>query len=1567
MPFRLLVVDAEGRGRAPALRVRTLRRVPGEPGISVHFRPVRQDGLFESARHASRLAERILRTEGLLRGQLWLEFEVDGPAFNVLGRSADLTLALAIVAAGWPHALPESASVGATGALDEAGRVLGAEQVAAKLGALHACAAPDGTVLGFYPAGSPGGVDAADPTVAFHPVTRLDEALARLGLPLTRTVLGNPFRGLERFEFEHRAQYYGRDREVADVAAQLLRREAAGTPGVLVEGASGSGKSSFLNAGVLAVLLEPWRAASATRAAIEARPPSPEAAHLAWHPGEVGQGADARALVHSVVACWRRCALLDAPADGVDDVAGLLAWWKRQWPAGRRFVWIVDQLEELFGLGSPSAATALGALLSGLQREGAWTLACVRSDAVPSLQAFAALREVFGVNEGRYWLEPLRGAALEDCIRQPAAAAGLEFEVDEGGRALDRALVEEAREEPLALPLLSFTLEALYERRTEHRLTWTAYRALGGVRGSLASAAARVLTDGEETRDLLRSLVRVDNGRAGRRYAPLAELAERPAAEALARRLVDARLCVIEGAADGPVISLAHEALFDVVPLIRDWLEREAGLLQVREMAQRDAEAWEARGRNPAWVAAADRLASYRTLLESGIAVSGSLRAFVGHSMARDARARHWRRAAVAMISVLAIVASAAGWTARQKQLLAEQYTRAAVAAKWQLVTEAAAESLRAGDLTTARGLILEAMRRRDRSRVVDPATNNVFQELRGRDPLRAVLVAHDTLVRRLQWSPDGRRLAAVANGEHLHVWDAATGVHLYRAPLGGKPSSAPEFSPDGRTIVTGGVEIAFTDANTGELLERHPVEGMPRAHAQFLPNGRDVLLSGRGFEVWRQHPWSRVRAFATGEDDLSLARRSGNGQFVAAVRSDNSVGVWRLRDGARVATLRGAPETVTGLAWSADGRRIAASCTNTSVYVWDAASGALIHTFGKLPGQVWSAALSPDGSRLAAGVTDHVIYLYDVDSGAALGTLTGHTGIVAALQFERGGQVLASGGYDGTVRLWTMPGATSARPLVEPGLKVTALSYAPDGSAVVVGGEDGRVRVLDPRSSNESVRRVMTAPGAVDQLSFSRDGRMLLGASFGHGLRLWDAGTGSVIRDVPVEPEEARVASLSPDARFTAIGYLDRWTLVDNSTGRVVREFKGHREFLSALIFSNDGHRLLSASLDRTAALWNVDSGVRERVLPHPDFVYAAAMNAAGTRVATANEDHLGRIWDLRSGALQLELFGHPNRINAIAFSPDGRRVATAGRDQTVRLWDAVTGEQQQVLVGTSVREVWVGFSPDGAQIAALDSEGVAHRWSTPPVVSVDDQIRWADLGNPDPLTAVQRARFGLDEQPSGPDVPSDECEREAAAPYETRRRSPGHELDDVNGDLAEPACARPARGLASGVWEFRSGRAQVAAGKVAEGEARLRASWRVGYLPAAVDLAAVLMRTDAGHGEARAILEAAWARGLSRAGADLVRDHPDPALLARVEAAGEPSAYALQGDREERASLAAAEPAVRRSHLERAMHAYEQAVRDAERQNFPEQTARDWRFRRATLARLLIGTGTTADASTH
>ncbi len=725
MTFTLLLADSLDPGapaRSVVLQPEVLQTSPGGDDVTVTFRPNRSDDLYVSAKSAARLAYRILFREGMVRSPLVVRLRLGEEAPpNVIGRSADLLLALAILlrvyeenGSGVAQTAPVP-SVAATGVLDTDGTVRAVEHVASKLAA--ACAAFSAVpAIIFFPAENAGEVDLAalsrqHPNVSLRAVTHLDQALEDLGIVLERVYLRNPFRGLEHFDYQHRAIFFGRDAEVREVVEQLLRREANGFPGVLVEGASGSGKSSFMRAGLLPALVNPALHGTSLAESLRAQPIRESVRKAVWRVGPLSNAADEARVTQSILECWRAlpefAGNLPQTCASLED---LVKERRRQWPAMQRFVWFIDQFEELFALGFPqSIIDAVGQFLIRLQFEGVWTLACIRADALPQLKQQPAMRQVFGSNEGQYYLETMTHGALDDVISRPAEAAGLSFGLGPSEQRLDQVLREElyaAREN--MLPLLQFTLHELYQRRRGSELPFEAYQQLGGLSGSVATAAENALLaldkpssrEGDsgslievaETRvsaaapdvevvfrRVMRDLTSVsEDGSASRHYALLDMFPAGSPERAFIDRMVNARLVVTDRQGSQPVVYLAHEALLRSWPRVVTWLQQESTLLRIRDELLRDAHAWETHGRSDGWLGTApDKLATLGQLDRAAMVPAG-VAAEYGERSRRRARRNHLiKNTAIASICALGVLFIIAGLLAihQRDRALAEAMT----------------------------------------------------------------------------------------------------------------------------------------------------------------------------------------------------------------------------------------------------------------------------------------------------------------------------------------------------------------------------------------------------------------------------------------------------------------------------------------------------------------------------------------------------------------------------------------------------------------------------------------------------------------------------------------------------------------------------------------------------------------------------------------------------------------------------------------------------------------------------------------------------------------------------
>ncbi len=1586
MNFQLLLVDGHGNATVAPLRIRTLREFPGQPGLSVHFRPVRQDPLFESARIGGQLAYRILFGEGVIRSQLWVEYELSGEQLNIAGRSSDLLFALALLTSAWPLEIPKSTCIAATGVVDGEGNVQGVDHTVEKLGAAVRAHGDADFTLVFYPAVDRRAVQAwcvtnpLPPGVRLVPVATLEEALACLGYVLEKVYLQNPFCGLKYFDYEHRAIFFGRDREIREVVQQLLRRESAAAPGLLIEGPSGTGKSSLLRAGVLPALADARGQPEAVRASLRHPAVSRGIRRAIWRPGLLVLNCSESAIAQSIQSCWVGLPELEGawPGEPVESLTDLALRRRTLWPVAARFVWMIDQFEEIFTLGLGDALIAIfGKFLLQLQCEGVWTLVCIRTDALTEMKRHDALRQVFGANEGQYYLATLSGTMLDEVITLPARATDLTFGLSPDGKSLDQLLREEAYREPDSLPLLQFTLNELYQRRTGKVLSFDVYQRLGGLAGSIATTAQSVLRTGTPAERntqarLFRSLVSVDEGgHATRRYAPLAEIAADEQQQMLIRRLVEARLCVSDVRDGQAVVAFAHDSLLRTLPALVEWLREESGLLQTRELVQRETRLWQQHGESSDWLATSDKLVAYKALAAADMVLPDSVRSFLNSSAQRTRRITRLKRAVVATITVLAVAASIGARVAATKQREAEHQTALTLAAQKRSLTEAAAARLKDGELAYARGIVLEVLKDSDRGGPPDAAAVNVFQELRAADPLRVVLAGHEGAVRNVAFSRDGARIITGSLDGTARLWDTRTGAQLsILQRVKDRAVMFVSYSPDGTRILTSAAGIVSVwDARDGHRILALSDPKGDVGSGVYAPDGqRIVTYFGKHARVWDAHSGKLLATLPEQPGDVYFTLYAPGGRQILTLQRGKFARVLDARTGTLLASLKGHTQDVIAAAYAPDGSRIVTGSQDGTVRIWNARTGAQLRLFPVNVGQVWGVAWSPDGNTIATGATDKKVRIWDAAAGVVLRVLTGHGDILGGVAFSPDGLSLASAGYDLTARVWDLRAGRETA-ILHHSAQVASVNYSPDGAQVVTGSQDRATRIWDVRSG-APIRRLGSLDEAVGCASYSHDGGQIVTSSGGVA-KLWDAATGNPVRTMSV-PDGVRCALFSPDDR-RVVASMDDYPFEtwDAATGLASPVWPDKTDGVNTASYSPDQNQVVTASTDGTARIWDAHSGTQLAILAHKDHVNAAVYSPDGSRILTASSDNAARVWDARTGALQLTLIGHHTFVFDAAFSSDGRRIVTTSKDNTVRIWDAQRGTQLAVLPGhTDV--VWSArFSPDGTQVASSSRDMTARLWDATMPSDLATQILWEQAANPDPLKDVEVRQLGLVADTTGARhfAPTSRCAEQAAAYYDPDRRSAGMAQEQINADIASAACTEAlANSEPLAQHQYLVGRASLAKGDLQFARSRLQAAVAAGYRAAAVDLADLLSRSPAQLSDLqRAIVlyEHAWERRVPIAAFRLARLYEARAQGAdaararewyqKGAALNEPTALGRLAQMKENDALLTQSSGAADALLLEAFRLYARAAEQARAAGWPDEVWKIWRYRRASLARVL------------
>lgn len=1066
-----------------------------------------------------------------------------------------------------------------------------------------------------------------------------------------------PFKGLASYTAMDAEYFFGRERLVAELVAQLV-----GAPLLGIVGPSGSGKSSVLRAGLLPAL------------AAGVLPASETWTQLVMRPGAHPQRELAAVLTDT-----------DSDIDG-----------------GGRILLAVDQFEETFTtcLDEAERSAFISELLRAAQDPGARyvVVLALRADhygrcaAHPELSALLAANNVL--------VAAMQPDELRRAVEGPCEAAGLRADLE-----LVDALVADVEGAPGALPLLSTAMLELWQHRDGRRLRHGTYAQTGGVRGAVARLAEDAYAELAEPQQavaesVLMRLVDPGEGEAVERRRVLLDELEGDRNDDVARvvaLLTDRRLLTV----DAGTIEIAHEALLREWPRLRRWIEHNREGLRVQRTLRESAREWDRLDRDEGALLRGTRLIESIEWRDGGSPSLNELeRAFLTASEEARQRDRTTRRrrmvlafgslaVALLVISIVAVVSIVQGRRAESRELANRS------------------EAVLANDPGLALAIGLEALKRSETQEA-----QNAVRQATLVDRGAAIVDAHATAIFRGALSPDSAQLATAADDGTIRLVDvdgAGVGKPIKASPAGA-PLTDVAFSPEGKRLasasVAGEVATSQLDGADQRIVLQLPGEPVYARSVEYDPSGRRLLVSIRDEDAIRLVPvdGSTARTVAR-HKAVRVARFDPAGRRVLSAGEDRHARVWDL-DGNLIAELAHGSD-IFDARFSPDGGSVATAGADGVVRIWNARTGGQRQELGLDLQTLYSVRFSTDGKRVVAGGADGVVRAIGVGGGPILAELKGHRDRVYDAGFLGESDRVYSVGTDGTARIWN-PLHTAALP-AEVGRAPTVTSLSADGRQVLSGYEDGLVRLWNP--STDAIRE-LTSHGQFSFAVYSANGAYVLTAGNDARIRRYDLKRGTAVEVPWTKDPKAGLngAAIDPAGRRIAVAgtaALKQPTAIHGIDGKIQVTLPAHGQVVW-LTFAPDGKHLLSVSVDGTVRIWNAATGARVQSLKGGEGgMSQAKYDPAGKRVAAAGADGTLRIWSVDGGEPTV-LYGHDGPVTAVAFNPAGDQVVSGGKDGTVRLWDVAGEGHTRVILRRHNGEVTsVAFS-EGGRVLSAASDGI-------------------------------------------------------------------------------------------------------------------------------------------------------------------------------------------------------------------------------------------------------------------
>ncbi len=1061
----------------------------------------------------------------------------------------------------------------------------------------------------------------------------------------------NPYMGLQAYSDEEKDLFFGRKKAIEELLVKTFENTLT-----VVVGASGTGKSSLVKAGILPVLKQKGLKYQ------EMRPSKDPLAEL------TNLKNDFEVLV-------------------------------------------IDQFEELITQSEQdSASKFIGILREWVQLKEKRIIITIRIDFEPQIDK-TGIEAAWKV--GRFLIPPFTPEELREVIITPAARVGRFIEpitlVDD--------IISEVVHYSGSLPLLSFTMSELFQQCKENpyrHIRQIDYEALGGVTGSLQKSADNIVSGLNEAEQrtlkyIMLRMVSFSGGEiAGKRVMlkdlEFSNVLENKNVTSILDKLTEARLIVRNtDTHDHPYIEPAHDALIKTWSTLYVWIKkfREENIYLLNKLAFAVNEYYQFNDDSYLWHNNPSLKQIFELEEDNKNLLNRVELAFINKSKhkelnelkaLREERDEAIRRKLVAEKSVrseqnttlvnrmqesdITLAMRTIQYNAYRhpdNNFFHEAYHKILTNNQYVFVSQILREEADIVALSPDGKKILIAGYFDRTVKIWNLETEKIDKVFEG----------HKSSVYAIAFSPDGTKILT-GSFETAILWNVET-AEIECEFIGHEHIiDSVAFSPDGTKILTGSSDktAKLWDIRNSSVIKTFKYHEDVIRDVAFSLDGKEIVTCGRDEKaiIWNIKNARIKYVFGNAAPITSVVfSPSTRKRMILTGDADGTVNLWDIKTSK--SSIAVWYDLVRSLGW------------RKAFFAW--------RKFNLDPKQVFKGhkkaiskvRYSSNHWEILTASEDGTVKLWYTGDAQVKKLFIGHRNGVNTFDVSDDGEVLVTGGADKEIKIWEPIISWDQRTLSGHLESICYVTFSPDGKTAISCSLDRTARLWDIKRGKtkqlfgvEQAKIFEKLTPSIVSAAFSPDGKKVLIGGGNMIATLWDIETAEIDFSFVGEYNDFLAMAFSPDGKkILTGGQVKKVKIWDIETRQVEQTFLGHFDYIRSVAFSPDGQFVLTGGNDKTVKLWDVkEKKARLTFDEHDGAILAIAFSPNGTKALTAGEDKKAIVWDIKKGKVEHILTGHIGYILAVAFSLDGRYALTASKDKTIKKWDLETQTYQTYIVNT-------------------------------------------------------------------------------------------------------------------------------------------------------------------------------------------------------------------------------------------------------------------------------------------